>query len=225
MEENKLECDKVAYIHTLSYSGDYYGLRYILLENGEKIEDAVTNIFKKNVTDSTIKKYTDLWFEKNIYNNSSFDYLDEAIYCDDRRFLDDGSSYDYNSSVWNPNGNSFNNLYFKKNINLNCSDVGDQFSINNHNAKLKYSIGLLNTSEISLLGNSKLININYDYWISGHSQFGTSAFTYNNTVSSSGLSSSKDANNNYGVRPVISLKAGTKYVSGDGSTDSPYVVE
>lgn len=28
-----------------------------------------------------------------------------------------------------------------------------------------------------------------------------------------------------GLRPVISLKAGTTCVSGDGSTDRPYVVE
>lgn len=28
-----------------------------------------------------------------------------------------------------------------------------------------------------------------------------------------------------GLRPVISLKAATTYVSGDGSTDRPYVVE
>jgi hypothetical protein len=32
-------------------------------------------------------------------------------------------------------------------------------------------------------------------------------------------------NNNFGVRPAVSLISGTEYVSGDGSTDNPYIVE
>ena len=52
---------------------------------------------------------------------------------------------------------------------------------------------------------------------------GTSAF--NTKVSNAGALYSGDVKNDSGIRPVISLKPGTKYTTGDGSMENPYVVD
>ena len=110
-------------------------------------------------------------------------------------------------------------------LDLSCSKVSDQFSINNNLAKLEYSIGLPTIPEMNLLNNSNLRKTGQRYWL----------ITPTNIRSSSYGSSIKDngeiddfyltTNNFSGVRPMISIKAGTKFKSGDGSTSSPYVIE
>ncbi len=52
---------------------------------------------------------------------------------------------------------------------------------------------------------------------------GTSAF--NTKVSNAGALYSGDVESDSGIRPVISLKPGTKYTTGDGSMENPYVVD
>ena len=49
-------------------------------------------------------------------------------------------------------------------------------------------------------------------------------FSLNKYVTSSGVLSSSGTSSSYGVRPVISLKAGMGYAVGDGSMTNPYIV-
>ena len=55
--------------------------------------------------------------------------------------------------------------------------------------------------------------------------------TYSNTVvnyvsvSSIGRATSARCDRLYGLRPMVSLKNGTLYTSGDGTVNNPYIIE
>ena len=115
-------------------------------------------------------------------------------------------------------------IFFDGIINLYCSNSIDQLSVSNDNAKLRYSVGLAYVNELNLLGNKKLINSSVDYWVLCQKYFDDN-IGYVYYVKSDGSLTYASSNTSKGIRSVISLKTGTKYVSGDGSTDSPYVVE
>jgi hypothetical protein len=89
--------------------------------------------------------------------------------------------------------------------------------------------------ELSLLGNSNVYKSSTSYWVNNYGETANYYFmngspisgllAFNMYVKTSGNFAKQKVSESNGVRPMISLKAGTKFVSGDGSTDSPYVVE
>ena len=265
-EDGSLECSSVGYIyyHDNSYGNTHKS--YMLLNDGTtEPKVALDKMLKNNKYDSNAKIVVEAWYKNKLLSYS--DKIEETIYCNDRTYTN------YENSGWNPNsGNSNGILNFKNSVdsgNLSCSSNTDKFSINNPNAKLKYSIGLPTSSELYLLNNLKLYSNGSPYWTMSPDYFmgeqgGGSLHTFSETrmkvVNSYGLQSNRngyyysktvsyctsqsvaDKNGSgeivhrnichsakpfiyIGVRPMISLKAGTKFSSGDGSTGSPYVVE
>ena len=62
------------------------------------------------------------------------------------------------------------------------------------------------------------------YWLSSPFNFySPNAIGYG--VDSTGLLRSDYVYNTYGVRPALSLRTGVVYSEGDGSKDSPYIIE
>ena len=213
-----------------TYSSIYYvfyihnngALYYITLTGGKSVNDALNEMLYAddvNTKDSTIKAYIDSWFENNL-----IDYEDKleknAVFCNDRSIL--------NLNGWNPNGGSISTLlYFKNystsNQSLVCSNETDRFSMSNAKAKLKHPIGLLSVPELSLAGYGKshYFNNGQYVWLGSPVRFD---YAYVRGVNS-GRWDYSSVSSAGGVRPSVSLKPNTEYVSGDGSYTSPFVID
>ena len=109
---------------------------------------------------------------------------------------------------------------------LKCSNEVDQFSVSNNKAKLTYPIGLASVREIGLLYNGSylLADTNKDYWLSSPSQYNYNYLT-GYIVHSTSYFGSREVYFSPGIRPTVSLKPGTEFSSGDGSMDTPYVID
>ena len=216
--ENGTSCSELGYVSYMS--GNF--IVYVLLNNVENISAALNKMFNAddvNQINSTLKTGIDAWFVNNLkYYDSQ---LEDTIFCNDRSIRDLGA--------WNPNGGElmwslrFRNDY--SNHNLNCINITDKFSLANPKARLTYPVGLLTYPEANLLGYSSVRKTGNSYRLFSPECFFTTSYGYIRLVDSDGDYSSGFINNDTGVRPAISLKPGTKYISGDGSKENPYIVD
>ena len=146
--------------------------------------------------------------------------LEDTIFCNDRSIKA--------LNGWNPNGGSVTSLLHFKNYSLNsdlsCTNTIDKFSLTNTKAQLTYPVGLLTSSEAYMLNNNNIRKTGQGWWLA-------SPYNFNNYnaderyVDATGYNSYNNVSGSFGLRPVISLKPGTEYVSGTGSMADPYVVE
>lgn len=220
-------CEKLFFVFYYNYyvAQSDYPISYIILNNGESIEDALNNmLFNSDVNskDSVIKMMIDDWYKRNLLQYT--EYLEDTVWCNNRNVVDLRS--------FNPNGESYDLYYgmlFYEGAyaSYTCPNELDRFTVSseNGNGALTYPIGLITSSEYYL-------SMNGDYG----SALDSIEDTYFYTMSPSevdneygtyiGLSVEQiaDYEDSYGVRPAISLKPGIKYESGDGSATSPYVI-
>lgn len=217
-DENGI-CEKISYIY---YISDDLVFHYINLENGKDIYDAKNEMLSNddvNTIDSSVKTMIDDWYRDNMISYTS--YLEDIIFCNNR--------YQSNNSNdgWNPNGGSIkSNMTFDSNS-LICSNDTDKFSVLNNKAKLTYPVGLLNYEESRIMGvngSAKIRNIGYNYHLISPEAFYNSQ-AYQWYAAFGGYNAASSVDGNKAVRPVVSLKPGTEYVSGDGSKDDPYIVD
>ncbi|MBQ6539172.1 MAG: hypothetical protein IJL76_02720 [Bacilli bacterium] len=218
---NTGECETLSYVYfaeTPSISSYIY---YIDLTNGNSIEDAIDEmLYSDNVnqTNSTIKTYIDDWYESNMTNYTT--YLEDTIFCYNRIQI--------NSSTngWNPNGGSVSKYLEFVSLSLTCEKDTDKFSLSNNKARLDYPVGLATYKELALLNHTVKLTrkTGASYWIGSFSMYHNS-HSYGCTIDTLGGFSCLSISATSGVRPSISLKPGTEYVSGTGSKDDPYVVE
>ena len=223
------ECDQVYYIFFTTNSYAYY----VTIPSGKTISQMLDEMLtsSSNTTDSTIKTAIDNWYASNMTSYTS--KLENTPWCNDRTIYDLGG--------WNPNGgDTTKRLFFGASgrtlPSLTCS-TNDAFTLTGNaqgNGKLTYPVGLLTADEIRLGGGAASSNLSY-YLYSGNSGnnktswsgspdfFLTGAENY--CISFDGYLTFADTNSDHGVRPVVSLKSGIKFASGDGSYTNPYVVE
>lgn len=212
-----ITCTTISYVYLLSYNILYY----INLSSGKSIEDALVEMLSAddiNKTDSTIKSYIDTWYKNNMVDYTK--YLEEDhIFCNDRSISSLGG--------WNSSGGSvssfliFNNDYTKST--LSCVNETDKFSVGNNKAKLTYPVGLATLPELNFLYNRATGNSGLYYWLVSPKDFTNHAFVYG--VIRDSYLEDKSTDSIDSVRPAVALKPGTEYVSGDGSTSKPYVVD
>ena len=215
-------CNELNYI--------YYGTSnpyYIILTGGKSVEDALNEMLYNedvNTNDSTIKSAIDYWYSNNITQYT--DYLEDTVWCNDR------SMSNQSTNGWNPNGGSTSTyLNFKSNgnsSNLTCQNRNDRFSVNkeNGNGALKYPVGLITRQEQGLSsygGGSPLVSGN-SYWGITPSYFDNS-FALGEYIPFSVSFDSQFISQPLSVRPAVSLRAGLEYINGDGSSDTPYVID
>ena len=183
----------------------------------------------KNANNSKIKTLIESWYANNLINYGT--YIDDSIYCNDRKsvaFTINGVTYSKSGY-----GNLNTGYQSKMNININsipfyeCYNEKDKFTVKNSNNI--YPIGLLTAEEAMFAGlneNSSLTN-NYlysanTYWTMSPAYYnGTYAYNY---VVQNGKLNTVTTNASAGVRPVITLKGDVKVLSGDGSLTSPYKI-
>lgn len=200
-------CEKINFVY---FSSNYYKeLYYIILENGKSNDDALKEMFYAddlNKKNSTIKTAVDAWYKK--YLSSYTNYLEASVFCNYRVFD--------KLNGWEKNGNVTEyQLTFKSAPSLACSNITDMFSTKNEKAKLDYPVAIISRNERSYIYDDK------KYWTMSPVSFNYEvALTYDSSTTFGTI-----VNNNLGVRPVISLKAGTSYLSGDGSMNTPYIVD
>ena len=198
---------------------------------------------RANTTDSTIKKFIDTWYEKNLLSNYDKYISKAAIYCNDRSIKDkDNFSLPTRDSVGAYIRKESASPSYKcgvdKDNNLieSTQAVADKFSASTTgggNGQLKYPIALMTVDEISFASisstrwyntnsnsNSDLNNIGW--WLLSPSSYNLSSQVYN--IGSTGaMNDTTKPNEFYAVRPVISLASCVK-VTGSGTTTDPYIV-
>ena len=230
-------CTSVYYIY---YTDSLYAY-YITLNDGNKIEDIINEMLNEqnvNTLDSTIKTIIDIWYNSNL--TSYTNYIEDTVYCNDRSISDYGG--------WNPNGgDTTKNLYFSPNTrlinntpSLTCSRKLDRFTVSSSlgNGSLTYPVGLITSDELLYAG---IIRKNYGqndgytthyfytnqmYWGMSPSSFYSPYGSYCKAESSYGYFwESAYISNNYGVRPVISIKSTDVVEFGDGTQTNPYVIK
>ena len=235
------ECETLYYIFW-SYDTWYYFTApyYVELKNGQSIDDVLNlSLYSDNVNqkDSVMKFAIDKWYEHFMIRFD--DYIEDAVYCNDR------SRNTYFLDGWNPNGGlvpgkslpSFGldlpiaSYEFTRSI---CSNDTDRFSTTNNKAKLNYKVGLITYNELENFGDyNNIRSTGETYWtltpsIFSEGQAEVVVVTRNGSYNTANVSAFYNDGSNdgsAGVRPVISLKSGTEYKSGDGSMEHPYLID
>ena len=207
-------CAKINYFYVIDKTYGYY----IELENGKNQIDALNEMMNNNpnVKDSKTKAIVENWFENNMLKYEK--YFEDIVYCNNRQITNYGS--------WDKDNNLNTMLEFsgKENtIDLECPSKNDSFSVSEEigNGKLKYPVAILSKSELNgfaIANNShwfytmtpiefqKEARIEYSYYSGGKAPYVLS-------------------NNGASIVPVVSLKKGTEFVSGNGTSTSPYVIK
>ena len=225
-----------------AFNTSYDSSKYVGYKYGE---DTSLDTIRNNTTDSTIKTFIDSWYQNNLINYTKY-LSTSAVYCNDRS-EGTGQTYNYASS---PSSQfnfapyyrmDFDSHGAKANPSYNCKDIRDAFSVDNTSAKLDYPISLMTADEMAFAGGVALTKISTPYaWFISNSagqQVTTNwwwslspIFWYGSYASVWGwiydfaYLSNLGVNNNFDVRPVISLKSCTLYSTGDGTTENPYTI-
>ena len=187
----------------------------------------------RNLNSSNIKIFLDSWYSTNISRFNEF--IDTtSIYCNNRNLKELFLNGVYYGELGYGNYNTAYELmsdYYDDVVSYDCSNFNDRFSVNNEfgNDVLTNSVGLISVEELYYAGfNSSLNNSdnylysNDPYWTMTSAYFnGSNAYNF---IVNKGVLSTSEVNKKYGVRPVITLKANTIILSGNGSLDNPYVL-
>ena len=189
-----------------------------------------------NETDSFIKREVDTWYKNTIGSNSSYDSkVVGGRFCSDSSGYKKGTDYDFPSKDYNVFasvdrlGQSDNNFAKPNNPSLKCPSTSESYG-----GSYRLKAGLITADELVLAGVSMGVTGN-SYLTSGDglSYWGMTpfAFAYNRAdvstlISYLGLvfNAVDSTDGSYGVRPVININANSKFASGDGTAENPYVI-
>ena len=188
-----------------------------------------------NTNKSDILKNLETWYTNNLTSYES--KLADTIWCNDKSTVSGGLGYGTNATDYG----AYNRLASTKQPTLKCPNDNNggklsKFTVDdtkNGNGNLTYKIGLLTADEIAFAG-----SIAYTYNRSTYLQENTgtiwwwslSPFYFSGSYARvwdvySGYLGNDGVDDDYrGLRPVISLISSTN-VTGDGTSENPYVVE
>ena len=197
---------------------------------------ASSNSYEKeheNANSSTIKERLDTWYISNFAKATDY-FDDDAMYCSNRKLTDfvyQGVLYDKLGYANNSSGYYFMKEYTIDNNKLSyyCNNSNDRLTVtNDYGSKvLTYPVGLLTLDELYFSGllknGNNFLRIDDNYWTMTPAYY-NGANAYNYIVKGNGVNPT-NVSDEYGIRPVITLKSNIKYTSGDGSLETPYIVE
>ena len=186
----------------------------------------------ENINDSTVKKYLDNWYSKNLSNYT--EYMDlNAVYCNDRTsyktiaFTNPGGGYGTTNGYFAGFLRSENNNNLPKYATLKCTNINDQFSVNSGNKKLKYPIALITVDEVYMAGvDTRNYLYNSAMWMMTMTPgyYDSTNGNWRIAIEKYGSIRSHNLNASYIVRPVISLTDKVTITKGNGEAKTPYVV-
>ncbi len=218
------KCDNIGtstQIGTSSYNEKYDEAKYV----GYKYDN--------DEVDSTIKIKIDEWYKNNIEGKYS-NYLEDTVFCNDRSISGQQGVFRF----YEPRQRS----YVSNIPTLECIQESDKFTVSN--GKLKYPVGLITSDETIYAGGiygklSKFyLKNNENYWMMSPSNFDDNPSSLQHTtdeldgdcyaeimyVRSDGRFWDLIVLDSLGIRPVLSLKHETKYLSGNGSKETPLLI-
>ena len=178
-----------------------------------------------NTTDSTIKTELDSWYETNIVNTGNEKYIADAIYCNDRS-LSSGTGIGTKKTTYTAQTRISNGQ-----PTLKCANDNDKFtkSTTIGNGKLTKMIGLITSDEVMYAGEKYGVTNKEYYLYSGKYYWTMTPYSYSigvaraGSVNGYGSLSYFRVNDNFPVRPVVSLKSDA--ISGEsGTAESPFFV-
>ena len=230
-------CQELAYVtnaygwyynYTWQTFDNYGSVYYYKIKDGKNFKEEANKTFLSpnvNKKDSIAKTAIDLWYEGHLLDYDK--YIEDTIYCNNRN-----AKYAYES--WQ--GITVISGGYSIDKTLDCSSLTDQFSVNNEYAKLKYKIGLITANELALFNHQSIIkygsNSRYNgYWTMSPWTFGSTGEAFitvsyqDGTIGFTSDDTYKNISTQNGLRPVISLKKNLKYEKGNGSKETPYVVD
>ena len=187
-----------------------------------------------NTNKSDILKNLETWYTNNLTSYES--KLADTIWCNDKSTVSGGLGYGTNAT----NYGAYNRLASTKQPTFICPNDNNggklsKFTVDdttNGNGNLTYKIGLLTADEIAFAGSTAYTynrstylqeNTGTTWWwsLSPNGFYGSNAHGW---YVASGYLSYGYVSGNGGLRPVISLISSTN-VTGDGTSENPYVVE
>lgn len=221
---SETSCNPVYYIHRFQPAKT----RRVTLSDGMLLSNFLEEHTTKsaNTTSSLIKTYIDDWYVNNLKSYES--YLEDTVFCNDR------SIYEY--AGWDKDTTGSSDMHFSGyvrnfityNPTVSCSSVSDSFttSANNGNGNLTNPVALITADEIIMGsgGASSYFYTENTYWTMTPSYFSDTGDGAHNYTNGLVLEALTDLTTEAGVRPVVSLKPGTEYTSGNGSPETPYVI-
>lgn len=221
------QCTEVAFIYRANDNPRYY---YIKLSNGTSLDTALNQMLRTNTSDSNIKFAIESWYKKYLLTYDS--YIEDTIFCNDRTIQDIGG--------WSETGDVTQTLKFRGYTNhtdISCPNITDKFCVGNSSAHTNYKVGVLAYPEYFIQSVITEEDNSYQYfWTNTPHSYTTS--TLINSLTMAGVGSSTygvfarivqgrttSSSSGNSVRPSISLKPDTEYLSGTGTLEDPYVVD
>ncbi len=204
---------------------------YNNITNYSNVIEDVSYIYPDG-SNSVIKQTVDTWYTANM--TAYTDMLEDTVWCNDKSETFKGyhPSWNMNATLFGPHTRNVE----AKQPTLDCPvDSALTVSATQASNRLTYPIGLLTADELTLAGMGTTgyiyevyLNNLETWWTMSPSDFVTN---YGGTArimqggQNGNLNYAATANSMTTVRPAISLKAGALVSSGNGTWDSPYVIE
>ena len=195
-------------------------------DNNQTIEDV--SYIHSDGTNSTIKQAIDTWYSSNLVSYT--DWLEDTVWCNDQTITFEGYHAPMNMNVTFFDDYA-RNIQSHKPL-LHCpTEYSLTTSSTQISNKLTYPVGLLTADELTLAGMGRLNYKDTGYLNNNEYWWGMSPFYFTNDFAViflggvDGMLSGGGVYVEYGVRPAISLKAGTTVTSGDGTSSKPYIIE
>ena len=177
-----------------------------------------------NKTNSNAKTIIENWYSSNLNKNGYPNYLEDTIFCNDRRYTIPDGFFSGSNGIFVADDNKRIMFSSSWSWDLSCVNDTDKFSTQNPKAKLTYPIALPTAPELRRMNNLKIINNGYNFWTMTPNYFirttprVNGVFLNNNSISESYLCRT------FGLRPVVSIKYAVNIASGKGSKTNPYVL-
>ncbi len=185
-------------------------------------------MYDDNTVDSTIKGVIDTWFSNNLVDYLS--YLEDTPFYNERDYVMLSSTYmQFASAVRYYEGAAI--------IRLGAAEKSDIFTISSSigNGALTYPVGLITSDEAMMAGAEGWNSENNEHenlkvYLNTYEWFWTMTpwICENTLVMDSFLGAGNHggsaATSEFGVRPVVSLRPGILYSSGNGTNNSPYII-
>ena len=214
-------------VFNTGYDDNAY-LGYMYGETGSDSYDET----HRNDHASTIKSIIEEWYSQNMMPCT--DDLEDTVWCNDRGITLAPSSIGPGTGTSATAYMSRYRLVDNQKPSFECKNVNDRFTVNedNGNGNLTYPIALLTADEVAYAGgvyhtanNSYYLNNDLGWWLLSPSYFnGSKALVFQ--VYAEGYLNDYTVDFSYGIRPSVSLKVGTRIISGgNGTMENPYVVE
>ncbi len=180
----------------------------------------------ENINSSIIRNAVNSFYEEKLSKHSSI--MEDAEYCSNRKVATfTYKSVKYSSSGYKNFNTGYESMYnyINNSPSYRCTQENDRLT----SKMISYPIGLITMDEVffaGINGNNNTDNYLYSnnsYWTMTPAYYdGSNA--YNFVVDGSKLIQSA-VNNEYGVRPVITIKKTAQVISGKGTIKDPYILD